>query len=44
MRSNGKMPVRSNGRYNNVSLTIPAGEAWTYVKGVEVEFEAGDGR
>jgi hypothetical protein len=44
MRSNGKMPIRSNGRYNDVTLTIPAGEAWSYVQGVEVEFEAGDNR
>jgi hypothetical protein len=44
MRDNGKMPVRSNGRYNTISLTIPAGEVWTYVQGVECEFEAGDGR
>jgi hypothetical protein len=44
MRSNGKMPVRANGRYNTLTLTIPAGEVWTYVQGVELEFEAGDGR
>lgn len=44
MRSNGKMPVRANGRYNTVTLTIPAGEVWTYVQGIELEFEAGDGR
>lgn len=44
MRSNGKMPIRSNGRYNDVTLTIPAGEAWSFVQGVELEFEAGDNR
>lgn len=44
MRSNGKMPARSNGRYNSITLTIPAGETWTYLQGYELEFEAGDGR
>lgn len=44
MRSNGKMPLRSNGRYNDITITIPAGEAWSYIQGVEVEFEPGDMR
>jgi hypothetical protein len=44
MRSNGKMPVRANGRYNTVQMTIPAGATWTYAQGIECEFEAGDGR
>ena len=44
MRTNGKMPVRANGRYNDITLTIPAGETWTYLQSVEVEFEPGDGR
>jgi hypothetical protein len=44
MRSNGKMPIRANGRYVNLALTIPAGETWSYVQGCEYEFEAGDGR
>ena len=44
MRSNGKMPVRANGRYNDITMTIPAGEAWSYIQGVEVEFEPGDNR
>lgn len=44
MRSNGKMPIRANGRYNDVSVTIAAGETWSFVEGVELEWEAGDGR
>jgi len=44
MRDNGKMPIRVNGRYLDAKLTIPAGSAWTYVQGVELEYEAGDGR
>jgi hypothetical protein len=44
MRTNGKMPVRSNGRYNDITMIIPAGELWTDIQGVECEFEPGDGR
>ena len=44
MRSNGKMPIRCNGRYNDVSLTIPAAETWEFVSGIELEYEPGDGR
>lgn len=44
MRGSGRMPIRSNGRYNDVTITIPAGEAWSYIQGVELEFEAGDNR
>jgi hypothetical protein len=44
MRSNGKMPIRANGRYNSVTATIPAGTQWTHIQGCELEFEAGDGR
>jgi hypothetical protein len=44
MRSNGKLPIRSNGRYNTLQVTIPAGATWTYIDGCELEFEAGDAR
>ena len=44
MRSNGRMPCRANGRYNDITMTIPAGETWSYIQGVEVEFEPGDNR
>jgi hypothetical protein len=44
MRSNGKLPVRANGRYNTIEVTIPPAAAWSYIQGVEVGFEAGDGR
>jgi hypothetical protein len=44
MRDNGKLPIRANGRFNDITLTIPAGEDWTYLQGFELEFEAGDGR
>jgi hypothetical protein len=44
MRTNGKLPIRANGRYNSVKVTIPAGAVWTNIQGCEIEFEAGDGR
>jgi hypothetical protein len=44
MRLNGKMPIRSNGRYNDITATIPASATWNQIQGVELEFEAGDGR
>jgi hypothetical protein len=44
MRTNGKLPIRANGRYNSVKVTIPAGTTWTNIQGCEIEFEAGDGR
>jgi len=44
MRTNGKMPLRANGRYNDITWSIPASAVWTYAQGIEAEFEAGDGR
>jgi hypothetical protein len=44
MRENGKCPIRSNGRYNDVRVVIPAGATWSDIQGCEIEFEAGDGR
>lgn len=44
MRLNGKLPIRANGRYNTIAVTIPAGTNWSFIQGCEVEFEAGDGR
>jgi hypothetical protein len=44
MRLNGNMPIRSNGRYFDIHLTIPAGEAWSYLQACEYEFEPGDAR
>ena len=44
MRDNGKLPIRSNGRYNTLEVTIPAAANWNIVQGIEVEFEAGDAR
>jgi hypothetical protein len=44
MRTNGKLPVRANGRYFDNQWSIPAGAAWSYVQGCEYEFEQGDAR
>jgi hypothetical protein len=44
MRGNGKMPVRANGRFLDVTVGVPAGEVWSYITGCEYEFEPGDGR
>lgn len=44
MRANGKMPIRANGRFNDITTTIPAGAAWSFIQGLELEFEQGDGR
>jgi hypothetical protein len=44
MRSNGKLPIRANGRYNTLEVTIPSGATWTHIQGCEFEFEPGDGR
>ena len=44
MRSNGRLPIRANGRYNTLEVTIPAGTDWSFIQGAEIEFEAGDGR
>lgn len=43
MRSNGKMPIRSNGRYNTLVLTIPS-HSWSFIQGCELEWEPGDAR
>jgi hypothetical protein len=44
MRLSGKLPIRANGRYNNLEVTIPAGAAWSFIQGCEIESEAGDNR
>jgi hypothetical protein len=44
MRSNGKLPIRSNGRYNTLELTVPDAHDWSFIEGFELEWEAGDSR
>lgn len=44
MRSNGQLPIRTNGRYNTLNIDIPANTAWSYIQACELEFEPGDAR
>lgn len=44
MRSNGKMPVRSNGRFNTIEVTVPQATDWSFIQGMELEFEPGGQR
>lgn len=44
MRANGKLPVRANGRYHTARITIPAATEWSWVQGIEIEYEAEGGR
>lgn len=36
MQASGECPVRSNGRYQRISVQVPAGEVWTHAQGVDV--------
>lgn len=36
LRTSGEMPVRARGRFVKTRLTIAAGEAWTYLQGVDL--------
>lgn len=44
LMASGEMPVRSRGRFVKVFLTIAAGQAWTYVRGVDATIEVGGRR
>lgn len=39
VRSNGEVPLRSNGRHHRFTVTVPAGADWTYAKGLDVYCE-----
>src|SRR3546814_11005536 len=39
IRDNGRVPLRANGRHIGITAQIPAGAVWTYVNGVELEYE-----
>jgi hypothetical protein len=39
MRASGRMPIRSNGRFNGFRVQIPAGEVWTYINGIKIDYE-----
>ncbi len=44
MQPNGDIPLLSSGRYHRAEITIPAGAAWTYIQGVDVEAVDDGGR
>ena len=44
MRDSGRLPIRANGRFHTLTVTIPAGHSWTHVQGMEMELERGDNR
>ena len=39
VRPNGRMAIRANGRHIGVSHVIPAGAAWTYCNGIDLDYE-----
>jgi hypothetical protein len=44
MRDSGDVPVRVSGRYIQPTISIAAGEAWTFAKGVDYVASVGGGR
>lgn len=44
LRPSGIMPIRTNGRYSDITLGVPAGATWTFAQGIELEFEPGETR
>lgn len=44
LRASGVMPIRASGRYISASLQIAAATDWSYIQGLEVEYEAGGER
>lgn len=43
-RASGDMPARMAARHLVATVDVPAGAAWTFAQGLEVEFEAGAGQ
>lgn len=38
-RANGDMPVRANGRHIGIGIDLPAGATWSYLNGIDLEYE-----
>ena len=38
MRASGRLPIRANGKFNGLRVTIPAGAVWTYINGVRLDY------
>jgi hypothetical protein len=44
LQASGEMPVRSRGRFAKMRMWIAAGQAWTYLQGIDATVEAGGTR
>ncbi len=44
LRASGDIPVRDVARHVSASVEMAAGASWTFLQGLELEFEAGAGR
>lgn len=44
IRDNGRVPLRANGRACGVRWDAPAGDAWTYATGLDLEYEKAGAR
>jgi hypothetical protein len=44
IRDNGRVPLRANGRHVGVTVDIPAGAAWSYALGLDLEYEESGSR
>lgn len=40
MQTSGRCPVRADGRYHRIRLTVPAGSTWTHASGVDLDASA----
>lgn len=39
IRPDGRVPIRANGRHIGIQVDIPAGAVWSYLLGVDLEYE-----
>lgn len=44
IRDNGRVPLRTNGRHNGLMIDVPAGAAWSYIQGCDLEYAVEGGR
>lgn len=44
IRDNGRVPLRANGRHIGQVIDIPAGDNWSYILGVDLEYERSGAR
>ncbi len=44
LQSSGEMPIRARGRFHQATIAIDAGEAWTYLHGIDATVDVGGRR